>query len=376
MAQIVYDNDYLDESLAKAGWPLRWQAWPSSAAANEANWKSDDGGRSFAVAPAAGDDRWLRYRHFVPSYYDWRALADGRLPATSRPKPLLITDFYAYDTSIDRGALPPKPVMLGHHWVGDLMLECELESTDGKGTALLDLVKGGRHYRCEIDCQTGTATLSIDGAADYKPRAQTALRGAGSHDVIFANIDRQLRLWVDGSPVAFKESTDYKALENEVPQSRPDDPLDLAPAGVGSRGAALAVRHLRLLRDIYYIAAKSVNRQLADYGGTSHVTSLNYAELYKFWSDPAQWSPPGASSPFDERRMVQFPLAADQFFMLGDNSPASSDARLWRDEKFVARELIIGKALLIFWPHSFHRIPGTSIPLPYFPNFARMGLIR
>jgi signal peptidase I len=62
--------------------------------------------------------------------------------------------------------------------------------------------------------------------------------------------------------------------------------------------------------------------------------------------------------------------------MLGDNSPASSDARLWNGEKYVARELLIGQALFIFWPHSFHQIPGTGIPFPFFPNFARMGLIR
>ena len=62
--------------------------------------------------------------------------------------------------------------------------------------------------------------------------------------------------------------------------------------------------------------------------------------------------------------------------MLGDNSPMSQDARLWEGEKFVGRELMIGKALMVFWPHSFNQIPGTSIPFPFFPNFARMGLIR
>ena len=62
--------------------------------------------------------------------------------------------------------------------------------------------------------------------------------------------------------------------------------------------------------------------------------------------------------------------------MLGDNSPFSQDARLWSGEKYVSRELLIGKALVIFWPHSFNRIYGTPIPFPFFPNFARMGFIR
>ena len=34
------------------------------------------------------------------------------------------------------------------------------------------------------------------------------------------------------------------------------------------------------------------------------------------------------------------------------------------------RDLLIGKALFIYWPHSWDQIPGTKIPLPFFPNFA------
>jgi hypothetical protein len=39
--------------------------------------------------------------------------------------------------------------------------------------------------------------------------------------------------------------------------------------------------------------------------------------------------------------------------------------------------LLIGKALFIYWPHSWDRLPYfNSIPCPYFPNFTRMGLVR
>jgi signal peptidase I len=374
MAQIVYDNDYVVDAMTKAGWPLRWQ----DLAGNKQGWQSGDGGRSFATSGSA-DTRWLRYQHFVPSIEDWRTLDSGRLPSSRQVRPLLITDFYAYNTSVDSRTPATTPSMLGMHWVGDLMLECELESTDGKGTALLDLVEGGKHFRCAIHCESGAVELSIDGLADFHPRAQTSIRGGGTHQVIFANIDQQLRLWVDGLVVSFdgkSDGVDYPPLKNDIPRTTADDPLDLAPAGVGSQGAGLAVRHLKLWRDLYYIAARGRFGPLADYDGNHTLASLNYAELYDFWSDPEQWSLPDGRSPFDQRRQMQFPLAADQFFMLGDNSPASSDARLWDGEKFVARELLIGQAMFIFWPHSFHHIPGTGIPFPFFPNFARMGLIR
>jgi signal peptidase I len=96
---------------------------------------------------------------------------------------------------------------------------------------------------------------------------------------------------------------------------------------------------------------------------------------------------------FANRREVTFPLKGDQFFVLGDNSPASKDSRLWSQdtrswsmenrswsgehpEFYVKRELLIGKALFIYWPHSFDRLPYLNIPFPYFPNFKDMGFVR
>ena len=52
----------------------------------------------------------------------------------------------------------------------------------------------------------------------------------------------------------------------------------------------------------------------------------------------------------------------DQFFVLGDNSAQSSDGRLWVGEWWVERELLIGKALFIYWPHGWE-IP--YVPLPF-----------
>ena len=67
--------------------------------------------------------------------------------------------------------------------------------------------------------------------------------------------------------------------------------------------------------------------------------------------------------------------------MLGDNSPRSADSRLWHrpdgaPEHYVKRDLLVGKAVFVYWPHSWNRIPGTNIPFPFFPNFARMKFVR
>jgi signal peptidase I len=72
-------------------------------------------------------------------------------------------------------------------------------------------------------------------------------------------------------------------------------------------------------------------------------------------------------------------------FVMGDNSAESSDARLWAngDQRgarpggaYLDKRLLIGKALCVYWPHSWNRIPGTPIPFPLFPNVADMRLVR
>jgi hypothetical protein len=73
--------------------------------------------------------------------------------------------------------------------------------------------------------------------------------------------------------------------------------------------------------------------------------------------------------------------------MLGDNSSASKDSRAWgrpEDGPFhVDRHLLIGRALVIFWPHAIPagwsvplRLGSWEVRLPCWPNFGRMGFVR
>jgi len=76
-------------------------------------------------------------------------------------------------------------------------------------------------------------------------------------------------------------------------------------------------------------------------------------------------------------------LNKDQFFVCGDNSPASLDARLWPDpEQWVAkvidntpgvvpRDLMIGKAFFVYFP-SLMTGPSSGLPVP---DFGRMRWI-
>ena len=139
----------------------------------------------------------------------------------------------------------------------------------------------------------------------------------------------------------------------------------------------LRVSHLKIMRDIYYIAA-----QFAGSPGSNAITDYEVngypfkpstpRDVVSFLSNLHRWDE-------IEMRAVEFPLAEDQFLMLGDNSAKSKDSRLWEQhgfESYVRRELLIGKAFYIYWPHSWNKLPGTKIPFPLFPNFPRMGFVR
>ncbi|MBN1853900.1 MAG: signal peptidase I [Pirellulales bacterium] len=443
LMQLVHDTDHDPSALRRAGWPLRWAQWPADGRDSPAGaWKVSEKTSGQTINPSyttngsADGITWLRYSHYVPDMDDWLDVGSTEGPvwddtARAKIKPQLITDMYAYNTEIVRqyvqrpnlrGArtLRPSNSRLGMHWVGDLLVECEVEVIESRGALLLDLVEAGKHFTCTIELASGDTRLSIDslGQDTFAPSAQTPVRGPGTYRLRFGNVDDQLLLWVNGSLIHFDnalESTEYDAdsifgdRSKIVPKPDHRDPHtndliagDLSPVGIGSRGAALEIRRLRVLRDLYYIAATN-NMP----GGTNPITDLprdtiqfadlNVDSVYREGFLDLLTHPETAESFLAARHAYEFSLKrnpsdpdGDQFFVLGDNSPSSLDCRLWAQEgqdemsggikkpggAYVERKLLIGKALFVFWPHSWNRIPGIGIPLPFFPNFGDMRRIQ
>jgi signal peptidase I len=160
--------------------------------------------------------------------------------------------------------------------------------------------------------------------------------------------------------------------------------LDLAPAGIGARGSKLAVTRLKLWRDIYYIADSWERREQLGGGGMPISDYVRPTErmVSNLRRDPSTWDQ------FPGRAHVDFPLGEDQYFVMGDNSPESSDARLWREVRiredgalagqpsgaYLERKLLIGKAVCVYWPHAWITLPFKRIPA--WPNFKDMRLVR
>jgi signal peptidase I len=399
MRQMVHDTDYDPAELYEAGWPLRWQAMSGTSAPSWQTSATIDGNRveqRYAVDRSDDGEAWLRYQHIVPDYSVWQRLANLdtiEFPAEERAqwRKRLVTDANPYNArQVYRQALQSLQIdaeKQGLHWVGDLILEADLEVQAARGELLLDLVEGGKHFRCTIDLTSGQATLSAENAADFRPSAKTSIAGPGTYRVSFANVDDQLLLWIDGDLVEFEGGTAYDAKQvfgdrsDILPQTSSDDSGDLAPAGIGARNANLEVSRLRVWRDIYYIAdsAETNFRRDAVVSDFPNASDL-WNELLNLPYEPSLWPL------LKQRQHVEFPLGDNQFFVMGDNSAESSDARLWSDfdprsggkpgGAYLERDLLIGKALCVYWPHSWNRIPGTPIPFPLFPNFMDMRLVR
>jgi signal peptidase I len=104
MLQLVDDTRHVSKTLSEIGWPLRWQGWSQDGRDVREEWATSDGGHTYSTAGKPGEDRWLRYRHIVPSFEEWRMIEQGERPVMPEEIPAeLITDFYAYNafTSVD-----------------------------------------------------------------------------------------------------------------------------------------------------------------------------------------------------------------------------------------------------------------------------------
>jgi hypothetical protein len=128
-------------------------------------------------------------------------------------------------------------------------------------------------------------------------------------------------------------------------------------------GGASQLWHVSLMRDVYYTSPR-----LREHGEerSGHGTFGNPMVLRRFLHEPDR----------------------DEFFTLGDNSPASLDSRLWTEPAptlrpgyrlgTVPRYSMIGRAFFVYWPGGY-RLP-VDLPLvgrlAIVPNVGRMRLIR
>jgi signal peptidase I len=310
MRRIVYDNDHPPEDL-RGELRNRWASEAGNA------WTSIE--KNGFQATGGSETAWLRYRHIL------RPTSEA---AFRGEKPELITDFMGYNTyQPHRGGGPP-----GQDWVGDLLVECEVNVEDPSGQLTLELSKGVDRFRAVWDLASGKCTLlhlkephtgeSVpeDSRFTELQSEKTELHGKGRHRIRFANIDDRLVVWVDHD-LPFGDGVNYEPLPVRGPYAN-----DLQPASIGVRGGNLKIQHLSLWRDTYYTREPGREDALPDGGN---------------WADPNQWEPLRTLSP------VTLYVQPGHYLCLGDNSLESSDSRWWG---LVPERLLLGRALLVYYP--------------------------
>lgn len=391
---LVYDANHPERELLDAGWPRRWSGVRRAEAGDdrdvwiedESLWQFDRDANAFILGSGESAPQWLRYRHYVPKPQDWDALEKDEDFAV--PEPQLILDYCSYNAYTHRDPASER-YDFGTHWVGDLTINFTATISDvgDNGQLLLELVEGPRWYRCRIDVQTGAVELFyIDRllSRDVEPgeveedaerqiaTGTTNVRGPGTYEISFANVDNRLCLWINDELVEFENGGAYSAPAINSPSED-----DRAPVGIAARNLALRVSNLLLQRDIYY------RSELAD------PSYSQYRDPQAFEDDSELMSDQG-----------WFELDDDEFLVLGDNSPRSKDSRLWGNTRLakhrhaVPRAALIGKAFFIYWPHgipflndgdgyavAYHHngrneTDYPSFRIPFYPQVWRMHRIR
>ncbi|WP_437185574.1 signal peptidase I [Planctomicrobium sp. SH668] len=375
----VYNDDEFPADLVAAGWPERWMpvvegddglvpGWTSTSS----GWKADPKNRTYSISTEESNSlAWLRYQHFFPTSADWAAAISGE---ALRPRARLVGDFCGYNAFIGsrmgqiHGA---RSVDIGPYWVPDLTLnvEVKIESVQEDGELMLELCEGTSFFRCRLLPKTGEAILEeVNSQMNRRvielARAKAPIKGAGTYQLAFANVDDRLCLWVNQRLIDFKEGAELPspgATGNTLPTDH-----DLSPVGIAAKGISAKVSHLLIERDIYY--------RVANPSGTFDYLEF---ELARTVFEPAAWGEfyTQHASQLGSRTLN---TGNDEYLAFGDNSPQSNDSRMWdTGHEVVPGDYLVGKAFWIYWPHAIPFLNGgRGFPITYHKELERVPAQR
>ena len=241
----------------------------------------------------------------------------------------------------------------------------------------LELTARSSVFRFEIE-GSGKVTVTRTGMEGGEAQGFASGTFAPRQDGIMSfecwHVDQQLWVFVNGSNV-LQMPYEFKSLDDRVTASmfgrtvaqyvkRHDDPRNPTPPKLswGFRSdAPFQLCRVQVDRDLYYrpVLHDRINQ-----------VPVNGDTMFG----------PGFATDYEH----PVRLSDRDFVMLGDNSAASRDARLWgrphalglrtfgdSQPGVVPREMIVGKAWAVYWP-----APLPAPPLPFVLDFGRVRFIR
>ena len=232
-------------------------------------------------------------------------------------------------------------------YCSDLKVRFYANSGGGAGVIGISLSKYETEYKAMVDMEGNMIIESVKG--DEKlPLIRKSIKSAVLNKpglVEFANVDHQLIFKYGDEKLTFDLGPN--------PISVSVIKTDVSPRVKIFGSGKTTLSHIAVFRDIHY-------------------TTIKYPGL------------PNASETARAGGGKAFKLEKDQFFVLGDNSPNSEDARWWRREGIgnsgrtfregtVPREYLVGKAMFVYWPSGFK--PFENFRFGIVPNIGRMRLV-
>lgn len=194
-------------------------------------------------------------------------------------------------------------------------------------------------------------------------RATDAFSGGGKTPVEFWHADQRLSVWVDGEEVCHAEY-DWEPIE------RIANATGIVVRETGTAYTSTDSQDLGRAR-VYHMPNVSWLFEGSD--ATLTRVGLDRDLYYQTGRMPSRATLPE----------TVFTLNDDQFFTLGDNSPASKDGRMWTHvdpwiaQEFdptigvVHRDLMMGQAFFVYFP-----APRRALGRVPVPNFGEMRFIR
>jgi signal peptidase I len=332
--RIVNDMDYAPRGLLANGEPSD----DPTASTRYIPWKASSG----KVAPGrdrTGANAWTLDAGPSPEGLQF----DPSVSARKSP----LTDWLAYDQS-------PRQQQLRKYAVGDLKLSLFCQRQSGDGELRLNLSKRNDLFTASVS--KNKVTLWHQRANDPASLKELSSRTISLPDrpvrLDFVNLDYKVRLLVDGQEVLHTTSQQYHpdvaALKAEA-----DNRAPLPTVSINARNLKASLTHISLWRDVYYTPTV-VNGERA---------------LRGLPDNPMK-------------------LSADEYFVLGDNSPLSGDGRYWSasfpvdlpaegvhaDAGIVPGRFLLGKAMFVYWPAGFRAFNSEYPDLV--PNFGEMRFIH